>query len=66
MVNQPEEILTTFDKSTVKRLSQKNLIAFFWKVVNSLDQYATNEECEAHDSNVAYLVSLIGYNPIHE
>jgi hypothetical protein len=66
VINQPDTIPTTFDKSEVGRMNRKNLLTFFWKTVNSLDQYATDEESEAHDNNVAYLVSLIGYDPICE
>jgi hypothetical protein len=60
----PVIIPTSFDKAKVKVLSQKDLIAFYWKVLNSLSQYATEDEHEVHDNNIAYLVAIIGYDPI--
>jgi hypothetical protein len=59
-----EETPTTFGKAAVKRLDEDNLIQFYWKVLNSLDQYATDEQFKAHDNNIAYLVQLLGYDPL--
>jgi hypothetical protein len=58
------DIPTSFDKIRVNNLDKPNLLKFYWKVVNALDQDATDEEHRAHDDNLAYLVWLIGYDPI--
>jgi hypothetical protein len=60
-----ENIPTSFDKALVKRLQKEQLVRFYWKVVNALGQYATDEEQETHENNLAYLVSLIGYDPMY-
>jgi hypothetical protein len=60
------DIPTSFDKELLGKLSQKNLIAFYWKVLNSLDMYASEQEHQTHDDNIAYLTRLIGYDPICE
>lgn len=59
-----EEIPTTFDKAVVKKLNEEKLIQFYWKVLNSLDQYAADEQMETHDNDIAYIVQLLGYDPL--
>jgi hypothetical protein len=61
-----DTIPTSFDKERVKSLDKTSLIRFYWKVVNALSQDATTEEHQTHDNNIAYLVSLLGYDPICE
>lgn len=63
-MNRPSDIPTSFDKELVDKLSKPSLIAFYWKVVNALDQDATDKDHRVHDDNLAYLVWLIGYDPI--
>ena len=60
----PSDIPTSFDKELVNKLSKPSLIAFYWKVVNALDQDATDKDHQIHNDNLAYLVWLIGYDPI--
>lgn len=57
-------VLTELDKENARKLPKTDLIAYYWKVLNSLNQYATDEENYRHCEDVAYLVPLIGYDPI--
>lgn len=63
-LREDDTIPTTFDKERVKKLSESDLIRFYWKVLNRLSQDATLKEQQDHDNNIAYLEGLIGFDPL--